>query len=350
MELTKGKSNFQPERSEIEKRIDILEDEISEIDPKLLKLLLQDKTTQKNILWCTKDYEAYGSDYEEHRTIEIELITGQNSNVIQPRAAKTKAVQEMRVRKRAEVFTPSWICNEQNNQIDEAWFGRKNVFNIPEGTSWHTVSEKIVFPDKKTWKAYVDAKRLEITCGEAPYLVSRYDTTTGELIPIYERIGLLDRKMRIVNENCEDNTEWLKWAQRAVQSVFGYEFQGDSVLIARENLLYAFMDYYKERFKTEPPIDLLKKIANIIAWNIWQMDGLKCVIPYSCHDVHESGDQISLFDDADQKVKISPCPGCAKGDIRLHNGSYCRIFDWTNLKKSIPFISLLEGDVKHGAV
>ena len=43
------------------------------------------------------------------------------------------------------------------------------------------------------------------------------DTTTGELIPIYERIGLFDRKMRIVNENCDNDEEWLKWSLRALK-------------------------------------------------------------------------------------------------------------------------------------
>lgn len=37
-------------RIEIEKRIDILEDDIADIDPRILKLLIQDKTTRKNIL------------------------------------------------------------------------------------------------------------------------------------------------------------------------------------------------------------------------------------------------------------------------------------------------------------
>ena len=335
-------------RNGIEKRIDSLEDDIADIDPRLLKLLLQDKTTRKNILWCTKDYESFGPEYGERRQMAVELITGRSSRVIQPRAAKSKAVQEMRVRKRAEVFTPSWVCNEQNNQVDEAWFGRENVFNIPDGVSWHTVKEKIVFYGKKSWQAYVDAKRLEITCGEAPYLVSRYDTETGKLIPVYERIGLLDRKMRIVNENCEDDTEWIKWTQRAVQSVFGYEFQGDSVLIARENVLYDYMDYYKERFRANPPIELLKTIVDIITWNIWQMDGLRCVVPYSCHETVETEKQLNLFGSVGSR--IIPCPGCTKGDLRMHNGIYCQIFDWTNLKKSIPFISLYEGEVKYGSL
>ena len=83
----------------------------------------------------------------------------------------------------------------------------------------------------------MDVKRLEITCGEAPYLVSRYDTVTGRTIPISERVGLLDRKLRVVHENTGTEAEWKKWARRAVESVYGYEFQGDNLLLARENNL-----------------------------------------------------------------------------------------------------------------
>jgi len=338
-------------RTEIETRIDILEDDIADINPMLLSLLLKDKTTRKNILWCTKDYESYGPEYDEHAQMKVELITGRFSNVIQPRSAKSKAVQEQRIKKRAEVFTPSWVCNEQNNQVDEAWFGRPNVFNTPQGTSWITTTDKISFDDKKkNWKAYVDAKRLEITCGEAPYLVSRYDTTTGELIPIDERIGLFDRKMRVVNENCEDNKTWIKWSIRAVKSVFGYEFQGDSVLIARENLLYDYMDYYEERFHKKAPISLLKEVANIITWNIWQMDGIRCVVPYSCHETKEVNYQMTLFDFDSEGEKTINCPGCEKNDLFKHTGIYCRIYDWTNLNKSIPFIDVFKGGTNHGKI
>ena len=338
-------------RTEIEKRIDILEDDIKAINPLILDLLLKDKTTKKNILWCTKDYETYGSQYDEHSEMKVELITGDFYNVIQPRAAKSREVQERRIKKRAEVFTPSWICNEQNNQIDESWFGKSNVFNTPDGTAWISTYGKVTFDGKKTWKKYVDDKRLEITCGEAPYLVSRYDTTTGDLIQVYERIGLFDRKMRVVNENCEDDELWIKWSLRALKSVYGYEFQGDSVLIARENLLYDYMDYYEARFDKQAPIKLLKKVANIIAWNIWQMDGLKCVVPYSCHDVKEETHQLTLFEDAGSaEGKMHPCPGCDKNDIFGHNGIYCRVFDWTNLNKSIPFIDILKEGTDHGKI
>lgn len=337
-------------RTELEKRIDILEDDIADIDPKILKMLLKDKTTRKNILWCTKDYEYLGNEYDERAEMKVELITGAFFNVIQPRAAKSKEVQERRIRKRAEVFTPSWICNEQNNQVDEAWFGKPNVFNTPNGTGWITTKDKILFDDKKkTWKSYVDAKRLEITCGEAPYLISRYDTTTGKLIPINERIGLFDRKMRVINENCDDKDTWIYWSIRALKSVYGYEFQGDSVLIARENLLYDYMDYYVARFKEKTPISLLEKIVNIIAWNIWQMDGLKGVVPYSCQEIKEIYHQMNFFEDMEEETTIQ-CPGCAKNDIFNHTGIYCRIYDWTNLNKSIPFIDILKEGANHGKI
>lgn len=337
------------ERTEIEKRIDILEEDIYKINPTILKILIQDKTTRNNIKWCTKDYEQYGEDFDEQAEIKIELITGTYANVVQPRAAKTKIVQNQRIKNRAEVFTPSWICNNQNNQVDEAWFERANVFNTPNGTGWISTTEKIVFKEsKKSWKSYVDAKRLEITCGEAPYLVSRYDTTTGDLIPIFERIGLFDRKMRVVNENCESDEEWIKWSLRALKSVFGYEFQGDSVLIARENLLYDYWDYYKVRFQHDPPISLLKTVANIISWNIWQMDGLKYVVPFSCHPIKKRNVQLSFFDNNDCEEIEIPCPGCEKNDIFIHTGIYCRIYDWTNYKKSIPFIDVLKEHKANG--
>ena len=128
-------------------------------------------------------------------------------------------------------------------------------------------------------KKYVDSKRLEITCGEAPYIVSRYDAATGELLEIRQRIGILDRKLRVVNENTDSATEWFKWVLRAYQSVYGYEFQGDSLLIARINLLITFVDYMQDRWGRVPTDVELRKIVNVIVWNLWQMDGLHLSVP-----------------------------------------------------------------------
>lgn len=323
--------------------IDILEESIADIDPSILKILLKDKTTRKNILWCTSDYRQNGSNFKETDEIKINQIVGPFRLTIQPRAAKAKEIQNMRIKTKAEVFTPSWVCNEQNNLVDEAWFGRKDVFNIQGDKSWTPTTNKIEFPKNKTWKKYVDIDRLEITCGEAPYLVSRYDTTTGDWLEIEERIGLFDRKMRILNENAENDEEWLKWSIRAIQSVYGYEYQGDSLLIARENLFFDYIDYYKAWFNKEPDIELLQKIANIIAWNLWQMDGLKYVVPFSCHSTKEQNIQPSLFEEFDNQEEVQPCPGCKNNDIFSHNGIYCKIYDWTNEVQSHAFIDLLRG-------
>ena len=143
--------------------------------------------------------------------------------------------------------------------IDEQWFGRANGFNAPSGDGWSRTEGKIAFSQEKgkTWKDYVDARRLEVSCGEAPYLVSRYDAVTGNLIPVSERIGLLDGKFRVVNENLEDEDAWIKWAVRAVQGTYGYEFQGDNLLLARENILYTFIDNMRYKFGHEPTLVFL---------------------------------------------------------------------------------------------
>lgn len=321
----------------IEQNIDVLENSIHLYDKSLLKLLLVDKTTKRNIVWATTDYEALGTGYEEFSEILPELITGEHSMLIQPRITKSHEEKEDRTRVKAEVFTSSWICNKQNNLIDEQWFGRQNVFNTEEYNTWTVTDKPISFDGcKKNWKKYIDAQRLEISCGEAPYLVSRYDMVTGERIPLSQRIGLLDRKMRIVMENTDTDDEWLTWSQRAFESVYGYEYQGDNLLLARENLLYSYIEYYFAHFDTMPDILLLRKIARIISWNIWQMDGLKYVVPGSCHDEVESQD--NLFGE----VITHPCPGCEKNDIYKHNGVYCRIQDW-RFKCPRYFIDMMKG-------
>ena len=292
--------------------IDIFEEKILKYSPALFELLLKDKTTGKNILWATDDYKKFGNLYDARCEIKMELITGFNSEIIQPRSLKELKHQSNRTKEKAEVFTPSWICNKQNNLIDREWFGRENVFNIEIGDSWSTINEEISFPESKgkTWKDYVDARRMEISCGEAPYLVSRYDTVTGEKIEVKNRIGLLDRKLRIVNENTETKGEWLKWTTRAFESIYGFEFQGDNLLLARENLLYTFIDNYEYKWNENVRLQDLKRIANIIAWNLWQMDGITYAVPYA--EIEENYFQLNIFE-VIQKEKIV---------------KYCKIKDW----------------------
>ena len=302
---------------------DINEQLLYERYPRVLRELLKDQTTKESILWATDDYAHLGLTHAAHSHITPESITGRFAGVISPRVMKPAALKSSRTKAKAEVFTPSWLCNAQNSLIDDVWFGRKFVFNKPIEKGWRTTKNPVSFAVKgsKTWQRYVDERRLEITCGEAPYLVSRYDVTTGKPITLSRRIGLLDRKMRVVGENTRSEEEWLKWAERAFQSVYGFEFQGDSLLLARENLLASYRDYMRTSLKRNPTAVELKRIAHIISWNIWQMDAFTGTIPYKA--APQLNQQAELFN---ANVETS--------------GEPCRIRDW-RAKKTTTYLALI---------
>lgn len=359
-------------------RIDILEEEILNLAPDVLERLLWDHSRPKykdeqgeehhhHIYWATDNYESEGEGFGFFDEIQISSITGEHRQLVRPRAVKSKEEQEKRTKDKAEVFTPSWVCNAQNNLVDDAWFGwtkdehnGESVFNTEHPNhSWTPRKEPIPFPTKdgKKWQDYVLDTRLEITCGEAPYLVSRYDTTTGEPIDdLNTRIGLLDRKLRVVGENVKTSTDWFYWALCAVKSIYGYEWQGDNLLLAREAVFYTFVDYYKgfcEAVLHEQATisqETYQLVAEIVSWNIFQMDGLKFVLPLTCHEeeIHEV-QQPTLFGDLDETpkpVKKKPCPGCAKKNPHLHNGLPVMIAEWAQdsdkPKEVLAFHTLLK--------
>lgn len=285
----------------------------------VLPELLIDRTTGKNIVWATDTYEQYGAYYKRERQMfpdfNLNLIL---EGILLPRIHKTKEQQHTRTKTKAEVFTPSWICNCMNNYCDEVWFERKAVFNTENADhTWTVNPEPISFPTtrskKAAWQKYVDSRRIEITCGEAPYLISRYDTTTGKPIEIERRIGILDRKLRIVNENTTTESEWLKWAYRAFEATYGFEYQGDNLFFARVNLVQSFIDYYTHRFEKFPTTAMVKKIATIVSWNLWQMDGLKDTTPFGVPE--DEYYQLSIFEEAKEKQP-----------------AYCRIKNWRGNK------------------
>lgn len=317
--------------------IDIKENKIYKLDNRLLEVLLLDRTTKKNLIWATDNYESRGYGYQAKDQINIFSIIKRNGSIIKPRVEKSKKEQSERVKSKAEVFTPSWICNCQNNLIDNEWFGREGVFNTEIEKGWQANYDRITFPEGKTWQDYIKENRLEITCGEAPYLCSRYDTVSGDIILLKDRIGLLDRKLRVLSENVDSESEWFEWAKNAYKSIYGYDWQGDNVLLARENLLRTFIDYYVDKFELFPIIERLLEIAEIISWNIWQMDGLKYVVPNSCKVMDEV--IYTLFGEEHNKVE---CFGCKTNNPHKHNGTYCKIMDWEK-NKAIKFVSLIKG-------
>ena len=277
----------------------------------LLDRLLQDKATGGNILWATDAYSQYGEFYSPGNEIRSNRITGECSDLIKTRARRAMEQRTERTRQHAEVFTPLWIVKKMNDFADEQWFDRKSgIYKLTE-------DGKICFGKKKHWKRYVDARRLEITCGEAPFLATRYDVETGEAIPIADRIGLLDRKLRVVTENALDLEEWKNWALRAVQSIYGYELQGDNLLIARVNVLFTMEEHMFRRWQQKPEKPWLEKLCNVIAWNLWQMDGIRGCVPVPPAPTEE---QLSLFPPIDEQTNLF-------GEMETKDIP-CRMFDW----------------------
>ena len=254
---------------------------------RILDTLLKDRTTGRNIIWADDEYEALGDGYMGDDEITVEKITGLSSGVIKPRIAKKQEHQSKRTKTRAEVFTPSWLCNRMNNDIDATWFGARDVFNVEDGVTWHSNPKQVVFPKKKGhgWHAYVESPRLEITCGEAPFVCSRYDTVTGDALPVGERIGFLDRKLRVVSEKTRSRHEWVRWALAALKASYGFEYQGDNLLLARINVFETYCEHLRERWGAGMSDEEMDQAAWVVSWNIWQMNGFTCAVPTNKMDV-----------------------------------------------------------------
>lgn len=282
-----AKAKRKPAKKPAKKQVTVEWDPHEELYTDVIDLLLIDRTTGANITWAVDAYEkSHGAGFGFSDEMRLEQVTGENADMVKPRIAKSAAARAGRTKDKAEVFTPSWVCNLQNGIIDESWFGRPSVFNTmsEDNTEWEPTSGKIDFstvPDGKTWEDYLDSNRMEITCGEAPYLVSRYDTVTGIDIPIESRIGLLDRKLRVVGENCDTHDEERLYSliKRAYKSIYGFEWQGDNLLLARKNLFATFLDYWGMWTGHGPTVEQKREIAEIISWNIFQMDGIEMTRP-----------------------------------------------------------------------
>lgn len=289
----------------------------------ILNILLFDRTTKKNIIWATDSYIKHGKGFEQKRQILPELVTGVYGKLIQPRAAKSLAEQRFRTKEKAEVFTPKKTIEQMNQSID--W----------QSTNWPATHEN--------WQKYIKDLRLEITCGEAPFIVSRYNPTahTGKVIDLKNRVGFLDRKLRVVSSYCDKPKEWLFWAKEAFRASYGYEWQGDNILIARENLLYSMIDYYSDKFGRSPSLETQCEFAEIISWNIFQMDGIKYVIPMSCrHETHTIPGELTLFGETPDRVETYECEGCKYNRVLKHNGKYAKVMDWDS-GKTLRFADLL---------
>ena len=318
----------------------------------VLDPLLKDRSTGKNIIWATDPPEELQTVMYEPVTDRSQITTQQlgltHYEVVLPRMMKQTDTQQQRTRKKGEVFSPAWVCNKMNNALDADWFrglgagetaGQFTV-ELPQG--WQTVETPVRFPAcggrTPAWVQYVQSRRLEVTCGEAPFLASRYDAATGEMIPVARRIGILDRKLRVVSENAATEDEWCKYATHAVQSTYGYEYQGDNLLLARVNLLLTYAEHLQARWQRKPTKEELQPIATIISWNLWQMDGLHLSVPGGKPQPEaEQLDLFSMFGAAELQPPTVSCKvknwrkgshGTAQNFETIQEGSTSMKFDY----------------------
>ena len=253
------------------------------MNDEILKILLRDQTTLRNIIWATSD----------RSTQEITLDDVEN---IIPRWQKNRAEQKLRTRARAEIFTPPKVCEIQNN---------------------------LVIGDTRDLEKFIEAKFLEITCGEAPYITSRYNAFDGEAIDFKKRVGILDRKLHAVSDAGYAFAYQVDLAIAALKSVYGYEFQGDNLFLARKNIFLTLEEFLSDKLAAKEFKELLPTVAMIISCNLWQMDGLKCTIPYA------DSNRQSEFDFSGKRIK-------PQGEI------FCKILNWRT-HELVTFEDLVKG-------
>lgn len=133
--------------------------------------------------------------------------------------------------------------------------------------------------------------------------------------------------MQRIAEQSNTEKEFIKWSKIAYESSYGYELQGDSLLLARENLLLSFCEYYDYKFGKLPTMKVIKQIATIISYNIFQMNGLTKQTPYS--DDSKGNIQLNLFDEVNNLEK--------QGDM------FTLVKDWKN-KVLVSMDSVSKGD------
>lgn len=215
----------------------------------VLPILMKDQTTGKNIIWATDPPPNVDCGPMGEITMEqLDRIR------LMPRVQKRLSEQKKRTKGKAEVFTPLWVVKKMADHAEQA---------LNQGDL----------------KQFVHERCLEITCGEAPFLTSRYDPTTGEPVAIPDRVGVLDRKLKAIRENEKDPIVQKAFMACAYQSIYGYEYQGDNLLLARANLFLTFIENWAEMIKAPVAASWAIIIATRISWNIWQMDGLKDTVP-----------------------------------------------------------------------
>ena len=83
---------------------DINENNIDEMYPGVIDILLVDRTTRKNIIFASENYKKHGFGPGEKDFIKKDMIFRKRGSVIKPRIYKSVSEQKKRSKDMAEVF------------------------------------------------------------------------------------------------------------------------------------------------------------------------------------------------------------------------------------------------------
>ena len=89
-----------------------------------------------------------------------------------------------------------------------------------------------------------------------------------------------------------------------------------------------YEDYMIQKFNRKPTDNELCQIAEIISWNLWQMDGLTFTAPYSEKECEEQQMLLVGYEDENPEIIKEPV--------------FCIIKDWSGKGKKIEYRTLLK--------
>ena len=200
----------------------------------ILEILCKDYNTNMNLIFATNEYE------NKKFSDEISIDFAKNFKSGHEKSEEAKIARKKYA---AEVMTPTSIIKKMNLQLI------KN-FNDEE---------------------IVNKTVCESCCGECPFISNKHDVTNGKEFDFNERYGMLDIKMKSIKKLGNITDEKLI---NLLDTLGGYEFQGDNLYIGRKNILEDFIDWYEYLMNKEISEELMIKSAEIISKNFEQLDGL----------------------------------------------------------------------------
>lgn len=292
---------------------------LQEFDDLILDILLRDKTTGKPLVFPPDQTSGRPSPF-----LGLEDLYGVQSQKDMPDEAE-------------EVQTLcSW--NRKLNQLDEVWFQRSGVFNTPTAEGWIPAADPVYFEDPFHWKKYVNQ---QIYVPDLDWGAALTFAGTSENLPLNERMGQLDRELRLVNENVRSQQEWQKRTSTMLARMLGCAKDPIRLFRARLCVLETCREAFQARFGHLPSARDEKALAHIVARNLFQSEDELNTVPFQ--EMEETL-QLSLFEESlpgqqqmmeMAKAAMSDSSPMVQMPVRVHRPISQRTCTLAELRKSM---------------